>query len=74
MPVVPCERRPIDRGDDSERHDCMVCHERIKTDSPEIKKLAAYAQKNEEPPWVRVYGFCRGRRVFQPQTSREGGR
>ena len=37
--------------------ECMVCHENVKTDSPEIKKLAAYAQKNEEPPWVRVYGF-----------------
>jgi hypothetical protein len=37
--------------------DCMVCHENIKTDSPEIKKLAAYAAQNEEPPWVRVYGF-----------------
>ena len=37
--------------------DCMVCHENVKPDSPEIKKLAAYAEKNEEPPWVRVYGF-----------------
>ena len=27
--------------------DCMVCHENAKTDSPEIKKLAAYAAKNE---------------------------
>ena len=25
--------------------DCMVCHENVKTDSPEIKKLAAYAEK-----------------------------
>ena len=30
--------------------DCMVCHENIKQDSPEIKKLAAYAARNEEPP------------------------
>ena len=37
--------------------DCMVCHENIKADSPEIKKLAAYAARNEEPPWVRVYQF-----------------
>jgi cytochrome c7-like protein len=37
--------------------DCMVCHENIKTDSPEIQKLAAYAKAGEEPPWVRVYGF-----------------
>jgi hypothetical protein len=37
--------------------DCMVCHENIKADSAEIKKLAAYAARNEEPPWVRVYQF-----------------
>ena len=37
--------------------DCMVCHENIKADSAEIKKLAAYAARNEEPPWVRVYEF-----------------
>jgi len=37
--------------------ECMVCHENVKPESPEIKKLAAYAAKNEEPPWVRVYGF-----------------
>lgn len=37
--------------------DCMVCHENVKPDSPEIQKLAAFAAKNEEPPWVRVYGF-----------------
>lgn len=34
---------------------CMVCHESINTESPEIKKLAAFAQRVEEPPWRRVY-------------------
>ena len=37
--------------------ECMVCHENVKPESPEIQKLAAFAAKNEEPPWVRVYGF-----------------
>ena len=37
--------------------ECMVCHENIKPGSPEIKKLAAFAAGNEEPPWVRAYGF-----------------
>jgi hypothetical protein len=34
---------------------CMLCHSAVKTDSPEIRKLAAFA-KNEKPiPWARVY-------------------
>ena len=37
--------------------ECMVCHENVKVESPEIQKLAAYAKAGEEPPWVRVYGF-----------------
>jgi hypothetical protein len=37
--------------------ECMVCHENVKPESPEIQKLAAYARTNQEPPWVRVYGF-----------------
>lgn len=34
---------------------CMSCHATIKTDSPEIQKLAAFAAKTEPVPWVRVY-------------------
>jgi hypothetical protein len=34
---------------------CMGCHESIKTESPEIQKLAAYAERKEQPPWRRVY-------------------
>jgi hypothetical protein len=36
---------------------CMTCHQAIDTDNPEIKKIAAYAQRGEEIPWVRVYNY-----------------
>jgi Cytochrome c3 len=36
---------------------CMACHQAIATDKPEIKKLAAFAAKGEEPPWQPVYWF-----------------
>jgi hypothetical protein len=38
---------------------CMLCHEKLATDLPEVKKLAAYAAKKQEVPWQRVYGFTR---------------
>ena len=34
---------------------CMDCHGTIKTDSPHIQKLAAFARNNRKVPWVRVY-------------------
>ncbi|HXB69117.1 MAG TPA: cytochrome c3 family protein [Candidatus Acidoferrales bacterium] len=34
---------------------CMQCHSAIKTDSPDIQKLAAAAKDNKELPWLRVY-------------------
>ena len=34
---------------------CMQCHSAIKTDSPAIQKLAAYAKSGQPVPWVRVY-------------------
>jgi Cytochrome c7 and related cytochrome c len=34
---------------------CMGCHKSVKTDSPEIQKLAAYDSKPEDVPWKRVY-------------------
>ena len=37
--------------------DCMVCHQAIATDKPEIQKVAAYEQRGEEIPWQRVYGW-----------------
>ena len=36
---------------------CMLCHARIAADKPEIRKMAAYAQRNREIPWKRVYRF-----------------
>ncbi|HEY3743089.1 MAG TPA: cytochrome c3 family protein [Bryobacteraceae bacterium] len=34
---------------------CMQCHSAIKTDSPEVQKLAAAAKENRQIEWVRVY-------------------
>jgi len=34
---------------------CMQCHEDVKTDSPEIQKLAAYAKDKRDIKWVRIY-------------------
>src|SRR4051794_21255607 len=34
---------------------CMACHETMETESPEIQKLAAIAERGEQPPWSRVY-------------------
>lgn len=34
---------------------CMGCHQSVKTDSPHIQKLAAFAKEEREVPWVRVY-------------------
>lgn len=34
---------------------CMQCHSAIKSDSPEIQKLAGYAKTGTDVPWVPVY-------------------
>ena len=34
---------------------CMQCHEEVKTESPEIQKLATYAKEKREINWRRVY-------------------
>ncbi|MDQ3673212.1 MAG: cytochrome c family protein, partial [Gemmatimonadota bacterium] len=34
---------------------CMGCHSVIATGSPEVKKLAAYWNKKEAVPWVRIH-------------------
>jgi hypothetical protein len=34
---------------------CMKCHETIKTDSPEVKKLAELHARGEQVRWVRIY-------------------
>jgi hypothetical protein len=47
-----------DQGDYAELptpSDCMVCHEQIAAESPEVQKIAAAAESGEELPWVPVY-------------------
>jgi hypothetical protein len=34
---------------------CMGCHQNVKTDSPEIQKLAKFAKDRQPVPWNRVY-------------------
>ncbi|MBI4470599.1 MAG: cytochrome c3 family protein [Acidobacteria bacterium] len=43
---------------------CMTCHSAIKTESPEIIKLAQYAERGEEVPWRRVYKFKADAHVY----------
>ena len=38
---------------------CMLCHQFIATDLPEVVRLTKYWEKKHEVPWVRVYGFKR---------------
>lgn len=42
---------------------CMLCHEKIAADRPEIQKLAAFSAAGREPPWVRIYRFNRAGHV-----------
>jgi hypothetical protein len=42
---------------------CMLCHAKLARERPEVKKVIAYADKNEEIPWQRVYGFSRNAHV-----------
>lgn len=34
---------------------CMNCHAKVRTDSPEIQKLAALHEKGESPDWIKVH-------------------
>jgi hypothetical protein len=36
---------------------CMLCHAKIATGNPEVKKVAGFAAARREIPWERVYGF-----------------
>jgi hypothetical protein len=36
---------------------CMACHQEVATNNPEIKKLTAYAAKEQDIPWESVYWF-----------------
>src|SRR5258708_31473925 len=39
---------------------CMLCHAKIATENPEVKKIAEFAAARREIPWERVYGFDPG--------------
>lgn len=34
---------------------CMACHMAIKTESPEVKKIAQFKESRQPIPWVRLY-------------------
>ena len=36
---------------------CMLCHQFIGTDLPEVVRLTEYWDRKHEVSWVRVYGF-----------------
>jgi hypothetical protein len=36
---------------------CMLCHAKLGVSLPEVKKIADYAAKGQEIPWVRIYSF-----------------
>jgi hypothetical protein len=36
---------------------CMVCHQAIATESPEVQKMAAQWRTGKDVTWERVYGF-----------------
>lgn len=36
---------------------CMSCHQSVKTESPEIKKLTAYFESGKPVPWIKVHKF-----------------
>jgi len=36
---------------------CMLCHQKLATEKPEVKKVIAYAAQGREIPWERVYQF-----------------
>ena len=38
---------------------CMLCHEFIATELPEVVRLTEYWERKHEVPWVRVYGFTK---------------
>lgn len=42
---------------------CMLCHAKLLKDDPEVKKAIAFANRQIEIPWTRVYGFAPEARV-----------
>ena len=50
----------VDTGPDAQLPSvklCMMCHQVIATDKPEIKKLTAYSERGEDISWQRVYDY-----------------
>jgi hypothetical protein len=43
---------------------CMVCHQSVETDKPQIQKLTGFSERNEQPRWRRVYWFEPEANVF----------
>jgi hypothetical protein len=43
---------------------CMVCHQSIEIDKPQVQKLTGFSERNEQPPWRRVYWFDSSANVF----------
>ncbi len=37
--------------------ECALCHAKIRTESPAVRQVLAYARRGEEIPWQRVYSF-----------------
>lgn len=57
LPCKTCHANP-DPGDQltiASAAQCMQCHSAIKTESPSIQKLAAFAKNDREIKWQRVY-------------------
>jgi hypothetical protein len=42
---------------------CMLCHQKLMRDRPEVKKVIDYSAKGIEIPWERVYSFERSAHV-----------
>jgi len=39
---------------------CMLCHEKLAVNKPEVQKVREFAARGIEIPWQRVYSFGRG--------------
>src|SRR5438874_2140841 len=52
-------RAPGDRAGYPPEASCIGCHLTIKKDSPEIRKLAGFAQQKKAIPWEQVYKLPR---------------
>lgn len=59
MQCVDCHTGAVnrDRAGIPSISKCMLCHQFIGTDLPEVERLTSYWDRRREVPWVRVYGF-----------------